>query len=239
MKTILAALFLILSETLYSQTLDRRVRTVLVAKDQIVKVRTSLGIASIVSVPEKPSSVVLGDTEAFKVEYLDQAITIKPLHAGAQSNLYIFTDYQRFNVHLVTGGLASADFVVYLKGKSSSSLKATVSWHPFNKSVLSGEILLTIERLGRKSDGSYLMVCVLSSRKKVIVNPNWFHLLQRRKTIAIDQVYLSSKIIDLKTPVQAVLLIRPESVKSKEPWQLVLEKKPSVAVDLPKGELWR
>ena len=239
MKTHTLFFILLFSNTLLSQTMDQRVRTVFVAKDQIVKVKTSLGIASIVSVPEKPSSVVLGDTEAFKVEYLDQAITIKPLHAGAQSNLYIFTDYQRFNVHLVTGGLTSADYVVYLKGKSSHPLKPTASWHPFNKSVLSGEILLTIERLGRKPDGSYLMVCVLSSRKKVMVNPNWFHLLQRKKTVAINQVYLSSKIIDLKTPVQAVLLIRPESVKSKEPWQLVLDKKPIVAVDLPKGELWK
>ena len=91
-----------------------RVKRVPVLPDQIVTVKTALGIATIIQVPDRPNSLVVGDNEAFKVEYLDQAITIKPLHGGAKSNLYIYTDYRRFNVQLITGVEAAADYVVYL-----------------------------------------------------------------------------------------------------------------------------
>src|SRR5690606_17824343 len=92
-----------------------RVRKVEVKPDQIVTVRTAIGIATIIQVPERPNSIVVGDQSAFKVEYLDQAITIKPLHGSAKSNLYIYTDYRRFNVQLVTTSEPAADYVVYLE----------------------------------------------------------------------------------------------------------------------------
>ena len=98
-----------------------RVRKVEVTQDQIVTVRTALGIATIIQVPDRPNSIVVGDQAAFKVEYLDQAITIKPLRGGAKSNLYVYTDYRRFNVQLITGADASADYVVY----RSSALRAS------------------------------------------------------------------------------------------------------------------
>ena len=64
-----------------------KVRKVFMASDEIVTVRTALGIATIIQVPEKPNSVVLGDQNSFRVEYLDQAITIKPLHGGANEQV--------------------------------------------------------------------------------------------------------------------------------------------------------
>jgi len=93
---------------------SQRVRKVEVNGDQIVTVRTSIGIATIIQVPDRPNSVVVGDQDSFKVEYLDQAITIKPLTSGAKSNLYVYTDWKRFNVELISGAQASADYVVYL-----------------------------------------------------------------------------------------------------------------------------
>src|SRR5271163_1125096 len=89
-------------------------RKVRVRKDEVITVRTALGIATIIQVPDQPTSVVLGDSSAFKVEYLNQAITIKPLHGRATSNLYIHTDYERYSVKLVTGQQSVADYVVYL-----------------------------------------------------------------------------------------------------------------------------
>ncbi len=71
-----------------------KVRKVEVTKDQVVTVRTVIGIATIIQVPDKPNSIVVGDLAGFKVEYLDQAITIKPLDGRARSNLYIYTDFR-------------------------------------------------------------------------------------------------------------------------------------------------
>ncbi len=57
--------------------------------DQIVTVKTALGLATIVQVPDVPTRLVIGNQSAFKVEYLDKAITIKPLRALVGTNLYI------------------------------------------------------------------------------------------------------------------------------------------------------
>ena len=111
MKTILG--MIILSSTVYLHA-NQKVRRVEVEKDQIVKIKTAIGIATIIQVPDRPNSVVVGDSNSFKVEYLDQAITIKPVARGARSNLYIYTDWRRFNVELITGNDATADYVVYL-----------------------------------------------------------------------------------------------------------------------------
>ncbi len=67
------------------------VRHISTKKDQITKARTALGIATIIQVPDRPTSVVIGDQNSFKIEYLNKAITIKPLVANASTNLYIYT----------------------------------------------------------------------------------------------------------------------------------------------------
>ena len=88
------------------------VRYIPTKKDQIITVKTSLGIATIIQVPDRPTSVVIGDQSAFKVEYLDTAITIKPLITNARTNLYIYTDWQRYNVKLIPTKKTQADYVL-------------------------------------------------------------------------------------------------------------------------------
>ncbi|MFN3454280.1 MAG: TrbG/VirB9 family P-type conjugative transfer protein, partial [Pseudobdellovibrio sp.] len=105
MKTIIFSIFAFFLLALHSEA-SMRIRRVPVQGDQIVTVKTSIGIATIIQVPDRPNSVVVGDQDSFKVEYLDQAITIKPLTGGAKSNLYIYTDWKRFNVELVSGAEA-------------------------------------------------------------------------------------------------------------------------------------
>ncbi len=99
------------------------VRKFEVKTDQIVIVKTAIGVATIIQVPDRPTSLVVGDSEAFKIEYLDQAITIKPLRSNAKSNLYIYTDWRRFNVQLVTSSESAADYIVYLNAKQEKRPK--------------------------------------------------------------------------------------------------------------------
>src|SRR3990167_893132 len=113
-RLVLTVTFLFMLFVTLESNAGERVRRVPVQGDQIVTVRTSLGIATIIQVPDRPNSVVCGDQDAFKVEYLDQAITIKPISRGAKSNLYIYTDWKRYNVELVSGSEVAANYVVYL-----------------------------------------------------------------------------------------------------------------------------
>lgn len=126
-----------------------RVRTVEVNADQVVTVKTSLGIATIIQVPDRPNSVVVGDQDSFKVEYLDQAITIKPLSPGAKSNLYVYTDWKRYNIELVTGQQGDADYVVYLiSPKMKKPQSQPVQWKRFVNSLKNEKISLSISRIG-------------------------------------------------------------------------------------------
>lgn len=130
-----------------------RVRHVECLIDQIVTVRTALGIATIIQVPDRPNSVVVGDQDKFKVEYLDQAITIKPLQGGAKSNLYIYTDYRRYNVQLATGSESAVDYVVYLENQKlkSKEKSSSLTWMTFVRSSKNEELIFETKRLGRAS----------------------------------------------------------------------------------------
>lgn len=143
---------------------DARVRRVDVIGDQIVTVRTALGIATIIQVPDRPNSVVVGDQDSFKVEYLDQAITIKPLSGGAKSNLYVYTDWKRYNVQLISGSEIVADYVVYLETPKDNPKEDTriekgssIVWTILKKSIKNDNLRLEINRLGRTKDGVLLV----------------------------------------------------------------------------------
>ena len=71
--------------------IQAKVRHVILNQDQIVTVKTALGLATIVQVPDTPIRFVIGNKSAFKVEYLDKAVTIKPLTGSIGTNLYIYT----------------------------------------------------------------------------------------------------------------------------------------------------
>jgi type IV secretory pathway VirB9-like protein len=180
MKTLILSLMIAIG--LYATALaSSRVKKVEVQKDQIVRVNTALGIATIIQVPDRPNSVVVGDQDAFKVEYLDLAITIKPITAHGKSNLYIYTDYRRFNVELATGSESAADYVVYLenpankeRGKNTKSEGRNISWKKFNRSFRNESVLLELNRIGTTRSGVVIAEFTLSSSKMESVNPAWF-----------------------------------------------------------------
>jgi hypothetical protein len=191
-----------------------RVRTVAIKKDQIVTVNTALGIATIIQVPDKPNSVVLGDMSAYKVEYLDTAITIKPLSAHARSNLYIYTDYRRFCVQLITGAGPSSDYVVYLENpKSKEPTKmllngnARITWKKIARSGRNRDLNLQINKIGRDARGSVLIDFTLKCEKEEAVHPGWFWLTQEGKSHPIQGLTLSSLHVSKKTPVHGTIEI--------------------------------
>ena len=194
----ICALVLILSLITGSIFADARVRKVSVVKDQIVTVKTALGVATIIQVPDKPNSVVVGDMNAFKVEYLDTAITIKPLTTHAKSNLYIYTDYRRFNVQLVSGSEAAADYVVYLENPVEKEKFAKtkpegsgITWKRVNRSFKNENASFGLNRIGTTKSGVAIIEFTLSSTKREQINPAWFWVTQGGVTRPIQNLFLS------------------------------------------------
>lgn len=216
-----------------------RVRTVEVKKDQIVSVKTALGVATIIQVPDRPNSLVVGDQNAFKVEYLDQAITIKPLHGGARSNLYIYTDYRRFNVQLVTTSEATADYVVYLASPIEKPKTPTSGWRNY-KNVLKNESLtLETKRLANALDGTLLIEFEVRSSIKEKFSPEWLWLTQNGKPKPIQGLALSAQDVSTGRPIKGVIQILRKDVSTSDSLRIELRRKKTSYLTIPKGIAWK
>jgi len=221
----------------FSLPAHARVRKIEVTLDQIVTVKTALGIATIIQVPDRPNSIVVGDQAAFKVEYLDQAITIKPLRGGANSNLYVYTDYRRFNVQLVTGAEGSADYVVYLDNPKPE--KSTFRWMNMKRSLNNEGIRLTVKRAARTRDGMLLLEFNLISGKEQKLDPKWFWLTQGGVTRPIQNLFLSNLNVSPGAPVVGTLQILRSDVEENEPIRIELRRKKISFLTIPKVAAWK
>lgn len=226
---------------------EARVRRVPVNGDQIVTVRTSSGIATIIQVPDRPNSVVVGDQNAFKVEYLDQAITIKPLTTGARSNLYIYTDWKRFNVELVSGIETIADYVVYLDNpvrkplQNDDALKkdSGITWTNFKNKLKNEAIEVSVNRLGRTKDGILLIELTITSMQKESFKPDWIWLSQSGSTKPIHNLFLSSLEILPHKAISGVIQLREVDLMTDIPMRLELRRKKISYLTIQKVNSWR
>ncbi len=243
LKIILALIFFAIA---YSSA-EARVRRVAVNGDQIVTVRTSIGIATIIQVPDRPNSVVVGDQNAFKVEYLDQAITIKPLSSGARSNLYIYTDWKRFNVELVSGGESVADYVVYLDNpKAKTPLQASspqkdtgITWTNFKNTLKNESLQLNVNRLGRTKAGLLLIELTITSTKKEAFNPEWIWLSQNGVTKPIHNLFLSSLETAPQKAISGLMQLREIDLSKDVPMRLELRRKKISYLTIQKVNSWK
>jgi len=226
-----------------------RVRHVQVKGDQIVTVKTALGVATIIQVPDKPNSVVVGDQEAFKIEYLDQAVTIKPLHGRAKSNLYIYTDWRRFNAQLVTGGELEADYIVYLEsasapsnGKAEPPRRGTtpgLRWTALRRRMTSDELVFEVKRLGRTPDGLLVIEFSITATKPATVKPAWLWLTQAKLTRPIQGLYLSGVELKPGASVHGMIQMLRRDIDEAAPVRVELRRKKTSFLTLPGVASWK
>lgn len=222
----------------------QRVRRVPVQGDQIVTVKTSIGIATIIQVPDRPNSVVVGDQDSFKVEYLDQAITIKPLTGGAKSNLYIYTDWKRFNVELVSGSEANADYVVYLEMPKDKPLATQtkdfgVRWTEFKNQLRNDNLNLNIKRVGRAKNGILLIEFNVSSTKKEAFKAEWIWLTQMGETQPIHNLFMSSLEVSPQKTISGVLQLREVDLNTNETFRIELRRNKVSYLTVQKVATWK
>lgn len=241
MKTKILVL-LVFSLLALNSNATQRVRRVPVQGDQIVTVQTSIGIATIIQVPDRPNSVVVGDQDSFKVEYLDQAITIKPISGGARSNLYIYTDWKRYNVELVSGQESVADYVVYLdnpKEVTRSSPDTGIKWTDFRNTLRNDSLQLNVKRVGRARDGILLVEFSVSSKKKESFKPEWLWLTQEGETCPIHNLFLSALEVSPQRGILGVMQMRESDLRTSGPVRLELRKVKVSYLTIQKVNSWK
>lgn len=236
MKPFFSLMILLIS---YSSLAFGRVRTVEVVGDQVVTVRTSIGIATIIQVPDRPNSVVVGDQDSFKVEYLEQAITIKPLSPGAKSNLYVYTDWKRYNIELVSGPQVSADYVVYLELPiKKQKLDSPISWRKFQNSLKNESVSMMVKRIGTFRDDLLLVEFTLTSQEKININPEWFWITQKDAGRPIHNLVLSGLEVGPKKSINGLLQLRTIEFDN-DSFRLELRRKKTSYLTLPGKASWK
>lgn len=103
---------IILCLNLSSQSFARTIRTVDASEEKVVPINTAIGYSTVLQFNSKPLLAVLGDQDAFKLEYVGNSITLKPLLSHSRSNLFVFTVYEKFYFSLKTVPPADVDYVV-------------------------------------------------------------------------------------------------------------------------------
>lgn len=98
----------------------KSIRHVEATEDKVVLINTALGYSTILEFNSRPISAVLGDQDSFKLEYVGNSITLKPLLPHSHSNLFIFTEYDRFNCTLRTVSPSEVDYSVKITAPSKA-----------------------------------------------------------------------------------------------------------------------
>lgn len=238
---IFGAVFAICLFSYLANSSENRVRHVEVVGDQIVTVHTAIGIATILQVPQRPNSVIVGDQEGFRVEYLDRAITIKPLRAGARSNLYIYTDWKRFNAQLATGSEALADYVVYLEmPKTEASRGDGVHWRRYRKEMATKQGLrFRTKRLGKTSSGVVLIEFEVFSARESRFDPAWVWITQAGAPRPIQGLFLATTTLHPKEPVNGVIQLFKSDLRGPENFSVELRSEKAVSLNLPGVDTWK
>jgi hypothetical protein len=124
MRRILAALVTL--ATIMGSARGQKIETQKPDKDRIVHVQTALNHLTIIEVSE-PVTMVAAGSEAFKVEWRENKVFVRPTEPNAATNLFIWTASGRLNYELEPAGpITGMDFAIDQPSARPKPLKPSV-----------------------------------------------------------------------------------------------------------------
>ena len=156
-------------------------------------IHTAIGYSTVIQTPTKPLNVVLGDQASFRIEYINDSVTIKPLRPGKRSNLFIFTDKDRFNITLVSGPTPTVDYVVRIR-RIFENPRATVI---INKVSEKQGVVLTLLRSLRTDTSSFIDFQITNhSKVRKILKTEDFRFQMANVVVPIKGLFLESVTLE-------------------------------------------
>ena len=215
-----------------------RIRERIMKVDDILIVNAGLGIATIIQIPETIQSMIIGDQSAFKVEYLDRAVTLKPLRSGAKTNLYLITASRRYDGKIQNVTQDLADYVVYVKKPKAEE---GVKWRPAALNAENEHIKFSIDRIGTTADGFLLIDGLLTSRngKTSQLAPKDFWVLQNGKSRTINSLFLSDLTISKNKSAVTGLSVAKGDLISNVPIAIELRFGKIIELTIPTSAIWK
>lgn len=203
--------------------------------DEIIGISAGLGIATIVHVPDTIQSAIIGDQTAYRIEYVDHAVTIKPLRYGAKTNLYLFTKEQRFNLRLEVVPQNQAYYIVYIKKTMPGT---SVKWVPHGKVVSGNGLQLKLSKIGFTNDGFILLDLSVKTNSALKVAPSDFWMTQGSESKVIQSLFLSKTELKGGQSAFVGMALKKADFSSRDlAVELRLGQKP-VILNIPRQVLW-
>lgn len=193
--------FLILclvSKVAYSQ----RIKEFEIKKDAIIVVHTSTGYTTLLSFPTKPTRVVVGDQDSFRIEFVGNNLAIKPLVSGVKTNLFVFTRDEQYQCTLISGSPDHIQYLVRLENKTFESKK-------LNLAQKKGDVVLSLTEYRRHMKGKRheLFFEIANHRPDAVeLNPSELQIEIGKKRIHMASVYLEKTQISPKGTVRGKIL---------------------------------
>ncbi len=234
MRWIILAIFLV-SNSVFALNKSRKIET---NNDEVSEVKTALGIATKVILPENPNlPPIIGDMGAFRVESIDKGYAIKPLRYGAKTNLFISTDSRSYSVKLMIVNQDSADYIVYLVPKEIKT-KNQIVWRDFKRKVKSETFSIETKRIGKSKDEFVVLEFSLTSKMKNFIEPDWFWLKQGKESKSIHSLIFSSREIDSDKPIVAALTLDRRNLSSELAAVIEIKYREGLRLEIPREFLW-
>lgn len=206
------------------------IRSVEATTDRVLPIHTSVGFSTVLEFESKPISAVLGDQDLFKLEYVGNSVTIKPLASHAKTNLFVFTEYERYNYRLVTVPAGEVDYIVRIKSQSNRpsnpevglikrKIGRTATYRGFKVEVVS----MSRERNSSSPLSVTLIDFSLSSRKDAYAfQPASLGIKQSGRFLNIENLYLDTlELIPGDRPTQGRIALLRQDLNPALPVSLV------------------
>ena len=211
-------LFLLLSFAQASQVKELKLKP-----QEVGVVNTAVGYSTVVQLSQKPLNVVIGDQTSFRVEFINDSITIKPLRPGAKTNLFIFTENDRFNLTIRVGPAAAVDYVVRVRRIFSDPQKTV----QLNLTRSKNGLTFTLLRITHKDSEAFLDFTVQNQRKKFItLNPEHFRVTVDNVVRTIRSLYIDTPSIKPGAWASGSLLVPSHGLGHLTVWLGLLGDKP-------------
>lgn len=220
-------------------------KTIALKEGELAPIYVSPRFSTILQFDEHPEPGLIGDQDAFKVEYMRNLVAIKPLVSKGKTNLFIFTKEGQFNFQLIAS-IENHDNVVYVKRAGSQTPEKLLTTErvvlvddlitkKLSKAVQRKNAKFTVISLAAPKSKSTLVIKFELERRQPgkddlfkIAKEN-ISAKQKGVSLLIENIYLENSRPD-KTMylTRGLLLLRSDGVKPTIPIDL--------NVDLGKSE---
>lgn len=196
------------------------IRTLTLSENDVAQVRVSLGYSTLLQFDSRPNQVIVGDQDSFKVEYAGNSIAIKPVLSGVSTNLFIVTDYDKFNFRISSGQGFEPDYILRVKRKKElpqESSSGLITRMVNASTERSGVALKLISVASTKSNTAMIYSFEVAAKdQKFTFQPGDFEVTQAGRSLPIENIYLERLELSKGQKAYGMILIRKQDIRRKQ-----------------------